>query len=119
MMKQLKHWQDTGNAVLGLWLVFSPLVLGFQTELVDMGNTVLVGLLLLAASLGGMFVPRAWEDWTETALGLWLAVAPWVTGFATTVATVNAVIVGLIVLTLALWALQDYGLAPPEKSAAH
>ena len=122
MMKQLKHWQDTGNAVLGLWLVFSPLVLGFQTELVDMGNTVLVGVLLLAAALGGMFVPRAWEDWTESGLGLWLAVAPWVTGFATTVATVNAAVVGLVVLTLALWALQDYGLARPDagtESAAH
>lgn len=118
MMKQLKHWQDTGNAVLGLWLVFSPLVLGFQTELVDMGNTVLVGLLLLAAGLGGMFVPRAWEDWTESALGLWLAVSPWVVGFASTVATVNAAVVGLIVLTLALWALQDWGLAG-TGSAAH
>lgn len=114
MIKQLKHWQDTGNAILGLWLVFSPLVLGFQAELVDMGNTVLVGVLLLAAALGGMFVPRAWEDWTETALGVWLAVSPWLTGFATMTATVNAVVVGLVVLTLALWALQDYGLAPTE-----
>lgn len=29
----------------------------------------------------------------------------------------NAVIAGLVVLTLALWALQDYGLARPEGAA--
>ncbi|HWI80993.1 SPW repeat protein [Ramlibacter sp.] len=116
-MKQLKHWQDSGNAVLGLWLAFSPLVLGFHNEVTDMGNTVLVGVLLLAAALGGMFVPRAWEDWTETALGGWLAIAPWAVGFTSTAATVNALVVGLIVLTLALWALQDWGLSGGQRPA--
>lgn len=116
-MKQLKHWQDTGNAVLGLWLAFSPLILGFHHEIGDMGTTLLVGLLLLAAALGGVFVPRTWEDWTEVILGAWLAFAPWVTGFHTQVATINAVVVGLVVVTLALWAVQDWGLPRDERTA--
>lgn len=29
-MKQLTHWQDAVNAVMGVWLVASPWVLGFS-----------------------------------------------------------------------------------------
>lgn len=113
-MKQLKHWQDWANAVLGMWLAFSPLVLGFHSDVTAMGSTLLIGLLLLATALGGVFMPRAWEDWTETALGVWLALSPWLAGFHAPLASINAVVVGLAVLTLALWALQDRGLAHGE-----
>jgi hypothetical protein len=105
----MKHWQDRANAVLGGWLIVAPFVLSFQSDLVALTNTMVVGLLLLATALGAIFVPRAWEDWTETALGLWLAVSPWILGFTTPSARVNAVVSGLVILTLALWALQDYG----------
>lgn len=105
----VKHWQDRANAVLGVWLIVAPFALGFQSDWVALANTAIVGLLLLATALGAIFVPRAWEDWTETALGLWLAVSPWILGFATPSARVNAVVSGLVILTLALWALQDYG----------
>ena len=113
----MKHWQDSTNAVLGGWLIVAPLALGFQSDLVALANTALVGLLLLAAALGAIFVPRPWEDWTETALGLWLAVSPWVLGFDNAVARVNAVVIGLAVLTLSLWALQDWGTDAGEKTA--
>ena len=105
----MKQWQDRTNAVVGVWLIIAPFALGFQSDLAALANTAIVGLLLLAAALGAIFVPRAWEDWTESALGLWLAVSPWVLGFPTPSARANAVIAGLVVLTLALWALQDYG----------
>lgn len=113
----MKHWQDTSNAVLGGWLIVAPLVLGFQSDLTALANTALVGLLLLAAALGAIFVPRPWEDWTETALGLWLAVSPWILGFDSMAARVNAVVIGMVVLTLALWALQDWGTSAAEKTA--
>ena len=117
-MTQGKHWQDSVNALLGVWLMFSPLILGYQSDVSAMGNSVLVGLLLLATALGAIFVPRIWEEWTETVLGLWLAVSPWVVGFSSPAAKASALVTGLIVLTLALWALQDYGTAAGE-SAAH
>jgi hypothetical protein len=113
----MKHWQDSTNAVLGGWLIVAPLALGFQSDLMALANTALVGLLLLAAALGAIFVPRPWEDWTETALGLWLAVSPWVLGFDSAAARVNAVVIGLVVLTLSLWALQDWGTSAGEKTA--
>jgi len=37
-----------------------------------------------------------WQDWTSFALALWLAVSPWIAGYAEhQTATANAVIVGL------------------------
>src|SRR5215208_580544 len=99
----MKHWQDSTNAVLGGWLIVAPFALGFQGDLSALANTVAIGVLLLAAALGAIFVPRAWEEWTETALGLWLAVSPWIVGFTTPSARLNAVVTGLVVLTLALW----------------
>jgi hypothetical protein len=107
-MKQQTHWQDPANALLGVWLIVSPLVLGFQSDMTSLVNAVVVGVLLLAAALGAIFVPRAWEEWTETGLGLWLAVSPWVLGSTTQAAKASAVVTGLVVITLALWALQDY-----------
>jgi hypothetical protein len=116
-MTQGKHWQDSANALLGVWLMFSPLILGYQNDVSAVGNSLLVGVLLLATALGAIFFPRVWEEWTETVLGLWLAVSPWVVGFASQPAKASALVTGLIVLTLALWALQDYGSAASESSA--
>ena len=112
MHLQMKHWQDPVNALLGAWLVLSPWLLGFQQETAAMANGVVIGLALIAAALGAMFVPRAWEEWTEAALGLWMAVSPWVLGFQhMQAAMAAAAATGLAILILALWVLatdKDY-----------
>ena len=111
-MKQMKHWQDPVNAVVGLWLICSPWIMGYQSEMTPLANAVIVGILLIAAALGAIFVPRAWEEWTEAALGLWLAVSPWALAFNTIQpATVTAVATGIVIMVLALWVLatdKDY-----------
>lgn len=75
-------------------------------------NAVIVGLMLVAAALGAMLVPLAWEEWTELALGLWLVVSPWVLGFAELVPAMStAVATGAVITALALWTLatdKDY-----------
>jgi hypothetical protein len=115
----MKHWQDSTNAALGAWLIVSPLALGFQGDWIALANTAIVGVLLVAAALGAIFVPRAWEEWTETALGLWLAMSPWVLRFDAQTAKMNALVIGLVVLTLALWALQDREGSLADKEATH
>jgi hypothetical protein len=111
-MKQMKHWQDPVNGLVGVWLILSPWVLGFQSDMTAMANAVIIGILLLATALGAIFVPRAWEEWTETALGVWLAISPWALGYsALQNATISAVVSGVIVAVLALWVLstdKDY-----------
>jgi len=111
-MRQMKHWQDAVSALVGAWLVLSPWALGFQTDANAAMTAVFIGLLLVATAVGAMFVPRAWEEWTEGGLGLWLAISPWALGFsAHQGATVSAVAGGVIVMALALWVLvtdKDY-----------
>ncbi|MGH6627350.1 MAG: SPW repeat protein [Burkholderiaceae bacterium] len=109
---KLKHWQDLVNALLGVWLILSPWALGFEGTTVAMTNAVVIGLALIAAALGAIFVPRAWEEWTEGILGLWMIVSPWALGFGThRDAMLSAVIGGVVIAALALWTLatdKDY-----------
>ncbi len=105
-MWQPKHWQDLANAVLGACVVVSPWVLGFEGSSMAMSNAVIAGLALVAAALGAAIVPRAWEEWTEAALGLWLFVSPWILGFGgNRNAMLSTMIAGLAVMALAVWTL--------------
>ena len=49
----MRKWQDWANLVLGLWLVLSPLILGFSGTSSATWNAVILGLLvgLLALSV--------------------------------------------------------------------
>jgi hypothetical protein len=117
-MRQPKHWQDLVNALLGVWVIVSPWVLGFEGSSMAMSNAVIVGIALVATALGAVFVPRAWEEWTEAALGLWLVVSPWVLGFSGhREALLSMMIAGLAVVGLAVWTLmtdKDYNAALRE-----
>ena len=105
-MKQPKHWQDPVNALLGAWFALSPWVLGFQHQMALTANSVVLGVLLIAAALGAYFLPRAWEEWSEGVLGVLMIVSPWVMGFsAEHNAMLSAVISGVLVLVLAAWVL--------------
>jgi hypothetical protein len=106
MMWKPKHWQDPVNAVLGAWLILSPWVSRFSGDMTATANSVVIGVALLAAALGAMLMPRAWEEWTEAVLGLWMIAAPWVLGYsALTNAVYASVVIGIVVLALALWTL--------------
>ena len=111
-MKHVKHWQDPLNAALGVWLILSPWVVGFQDQATPSMNAVAVGILLGATALGATFVPRAWEEWTEGALGLWMVISPWALGFEMSrEPMLNAVATGVAVMVLAVWVLatdKDY-----------
>lgn len=111
-MKQLKHWQDVVNAVLGIWLCLSPWALGFTGTAVATSNALIVGLALIAAALGAIFVPRAWEEWTEAALGVWLMASPWILRFnGVGEARIDALVTGLAMAVLAVWTMaadKDY-----------
>jgi hypothetical protein len=120
-MKQVKHWQDPVNAALGACLVLSPWAIGFSGDTVATANAVIVGLALVATALGAMLFPRAWEEWTEAVLGLWLIVSPWALGFGTHAdARSAAVVAGIAVAVLALWTLatdKDYSAGLRDRTA--
>lgn len=111
-MTQLKHWQDPVNAVLGLFLAISPWLIGYEDQALATWSAGITGLLLCAVALGAVFVPRAWEEWTECALGVWMIVSPWALAFSGhALATQTALWTGIVVVVLALWTLmtdKDY-----------
>jgi hypothetical protein len=66
-------WQDWTNVVLGVWLVTSPIALGYSTApgLVAW-NAFLSGIVITATGLSGASRPRDWNVWTNLLLGSWL-----------------------------------------------
>ena len=106
MSMSIKHWQDPVNLILGLWLVISPWALNFQAEANPTWNAVILGVVIAAVALFALFQVKAWEEWVNLVLGIWLIISPWIIGFSGVVTAMwNAVIVGAVVALLALWAL--------------
>jgi hypothetical protein len=109
-MKRIGHWQDIVSVVMGVWLIVSPWVLGVHAPLQAIGNFVAIGIVLGAFALTEMFIPEAWEEWSELVLGAWLIASPWVLEFTDMrVAVQNAVACGLVVSVLALWVIGTDG----------
>lgn len=103
---KVKHWQDPVNLILGIWMLISPWVLGYQGETSAMWNAVVLGILIGAAAIGALAQPKAWAEWANVVLGIWLVIAPWILGFsAMREPMANAVIVGVATAVLALWTL--------------
>jgi len=102
----VKHWQDPANLLLGLWLLVSPWALGYAGEARPTWNAVIVGILIGVVALYALFRVFAWEEWTNVVFGVWMVISPWILGFSgSSAAMLNAVIVGVAVFVLALWAL--------------
>lgn len=94
------------NAVLGIWLIAAPFVLGYSAVTTALYDDIVIGagVLILAWIRAANPARMTWASWTNLALGLWLASAPFLLGFAgTTAALWNDVIVGLGIAVFALW----------------
>ena len=105
-MARVKHWQDPVNALVGVWLVLSPWILGFHSVVIATTTTMAVGALLFATSAGAMQFSQAWEEWLDVVLGVALMLLPVAFGFdGVRPALQNALACGAIVTFLALWVL--------------
>lgn len=95
-----RRWQDWVILVAGLWLIFSPFWLASYAVAGSAAlNSVVVGVLLVAASWIALARPRPWEEWVNVVLGVWLVVAPFVLGFQDAAAvTLNHIVIGVIVV---------------------
>lgn len=103
----LKRWQDGLNVVLGLWLIASPWLLGFASDENPAALTAwTLGAAIVVFAGIAVYMHKAWEEALSIILGVCLFISPWVLGFAEQrTPTTNAVIVGLLVTALAVWAM--------------
>ncbi|MGC2011989.1 MAG: SPW repeat protein, partial [Pseudolabrys sp.] len=65
--------------------------------------TVISGLLIIVAEVVTLSAFRGWEEWISVILGIWLIISPWAMGIGVSVARVNLVVVGLLVIALAIY----------------
>lgn len=98
-----KHWQDWCIWLLGIWLCLSPWILPFGLDPTATQATVISGLLIIVAEVVTLSAFRAWEEWISVILGIWLIISPWAMGIGVSVARVNLVVVGLLVIALAIY----------------
>jgi SPW repeat len=76
---------------------------------------------IIILSLAAMIAFSAWEEWLNLALGLWLAISPWLLGFTHTPAMHFAIGIGLAIAFLAsleLWLRFDVAGGEAASSVA-
>lgn len=100
---RIQHWQDAASLLLGVWLVVSPLALGFAGATAWI--TIALGLCVILFAVEGLVIPSYLEEWGELLIGLALLVAPWAIGYVPASATVSSVVSGLLVIVFAVWEL--------------
>ena len=87
-------------------MIVSPWALNYSADKNPTWTAVTLGILIGLAALFALYRVMAWEEWGNVVLGVWLVISPWVLSFSNiTTAMANAVIVGVVVALLALWAL--------------
>jgi len=123
---KVEAFVDTINLALGVFLFLSPWIFGFTSELARhtswmAGATLaIVAALAIGDLLESISIPDFFEneEWINLAVGLWLAVCPWIIGMQDdTAATQVHLGVGLVVATIAaveLWLVHH---TPPHETA--
>jgi len=94
-------WIQYGVISLGIWLVFSPMSLGYESIWMTWSD-ILTGVVLIA--LSGLTVWRGnrWASYANGFVGFWLLLAPVVFSAPTAAAYVNDSLVGILVITFSV-----------------
>ena len=101
-----KRWQDWLNLLIGIWLFISPWVLGFAgSEFSASWNAWILGVAIVVFSAIAVSIPQAWEEVINILLGIWMVISSWVIGVTSRAVETNTVIVGLLVILFAAWAM--------------
>jgi hypothetical protein len=107
------------NFLAGLWVIVSPWVFGYYSNVAAMWNDVGVGIAVAILALIRVFDTRgtAWLSWINVILGGWFFFSPWIFNYTgNTAAFWNSIATGGLIFLLGLWsssqswtAYQTYG----------
>jgi hypothetical protein len=102
--KCTEQWRDSGSLVLGLWLLFSPWLLGYTAVPTVAWTAYIVGIIVAVIALTGLVAYQRWGHWPNAVLGFWLIISPWIVSYADApTAMWNHMVVGALLLILAIW----------------
>ncbi|WP_347158138.1 SPW repeat protein [Pontibacter chitinilyticus] len=91
-------WAQIINALLGIWLMAAPAILGTDKTIANNEN--IVGPLIASFAIISCWEITRVVRLYNLPLGAWLLLAPWVLGYHNTTATLNEMGVGLLVIIL-------------------
>jgi hypothetical protein len=98
--------RSTVNALIGVWFIIAPWIVGFSDNSGAVWTNVIFGLIQLVVSFWGYEKPGwcAWQNWVSTITGLLFIIFPF--AFTLTNGEVwSSVILGLITTIFSLWNL--------------
>lgn len=102
------RWQDWLNMLLGTWLFASPWLLKYADDVPRAASSAWIsGAAIVLVAAIALYSPKAVEEIANALLGIWVAVSPWVLGFAANRdVTTNALFIGVLATLLAIWAAE-------------
>ena len=109
MTTKLSRLQDRIEIAVGIWLLISPWLLGFARPFAAAAATAsIIAVGVLIVSIDDLHFPNALEEWMDAAFGAVLLISPWFGGYSDNlVATINAVLCGLLITVMAFWSMKE------------
>ncbi len=103
------------NIAAGVWMLFSPFILGFAAISAAVMNNAILGIVIAVMALIRVTNPQKTNGLSiiNAILGLWLIISPFAFGFTSAVIVWNNVILGIIVTAMAVWS------ASTSKQTSH
>ncbi|WP_028401036.1 SPW repeat protein [Ectobacillus panaciterrae] len=95
--------RSTLNALIGIWFIIAPWVVGFSDQSGAVWSSVVFGAIQLIVSFGGYNKPGwgSWQNWVSVITGVWFVIFPFI--FSLTKGEVwSSVILGLITVIFSL-----------------
>jgi SPW repeat-containing protein len=111
-----RPWEDWLGMLTGLLIALSPWFAREQDLRVAVANAFIIGVLVFFLAQLEYVVLQRWEEVAEAALGIWLAMSPYLFGYAGegTLRYWHSTLGGIVILLAALKLWQDWELSDEE-----
>lgn len=103
------------NIIFGAWLVVSPYMLGYTSSQAKWQQTAAGIVVLVFAGVRFLATQLQWVSWVNAVVGVWLIIAPFTTGYQSTVGFWNEVIVGILIALSGLWNASIHTTVPVDR----
>ncbi|MCL6548056.1 MAG: SPW repeat protein [Alicyclobacillus sp.] len=119
-------WRNGLNALMGLWFIVSPWILGISSDEKVVWTSVIIGAIQLVCAVWSAAQEepagvRHWQNWVTLVTGLWFIVQPFALSLTNEQAELwTSLILGAVTAVLSLWMLgADRWFSAREESGDH
>ncbi|MBS4172604.1 SPW repeat protein [Bacillus sp. FJAT-49736] len=96
--------RSTLNALIGVWFIIAPWVVGFSDQSGALWSSVVIGLIQVILSFwaSGEAGWNSWKNWLTVITGAWFVLLPFVYSLSSG-ETWTSVILGLVTILFSFW----------------